>query len=303
MEKHAYLMTISGNLDVVNTCLRILDNVSNDIYLMFDDKSFPSLTDALGLLAPMKCSKIVYAGLMEINWGGYSQVEATLRLIDNVVNSGCAYSYLHFLQNADLPITANEGILEFFRNHSGKEFVNVDFSEEKWANDNCRYKYFLCDNRWFRKNKIVKAVNYGIVRIQRLLGLEINTDIRFYYGSALFSVTLPFARYLLARRDEIRRRFRRALAPDEKFIQTILMDSPYADNLVFDAPNNSSNAFLIDRTRSHEKNSPHVWKQDELNYLLSCAGRCCFARKFISSEDAEIVKLLEARLAHKVNDK
>lgn len=39
MGKHAYLIAANSNLSVVRTCLRMIDDKRNDIYLLFDKKS------------------------------------------------------------------------------------------------------------------------------------------------------------------------------------------------------------------------------------------------------------------------
>ncbi len=39
MGKHAYLIATNSNLSVVRTCLRMIDDKRNDIYLLFDKKS------------------------------------------------------------------------------------------------------------------------------------------------------------------------------------------------------------------------------------------------------------------------
>ena len=58
-----------------------------------------------------------------------------------------------------------------------------------------------------------------------------NLDIELYQGSALFSITGEFAKYLLSKKDEIYHRFRYSLAADECFIQTIAMKSPFKDKI------------------------------------------------------------------------
>ena len=225
--------------------------------------------------------------------GGYSQVEATLTLLEKALASGEEYSYLHFLQNSDLPIKSNEDILAFFAEHQGEEFVNIEKKSSAWAEQCCRYRYFFSHNRYYRKNKLLKGLNIYCAKLQRWLDIKANTDISIYYGSALFSITLPFAKYLVQRKDEIKRRFRWALAPDEKFIQTMLMNSPFAENLAGKDGDSTPNCMLIDWTRDRQKNSPHVWKHSELDYLITRPKEFCYARKFMENVDMEIVTDIE----------
>lgn len=290
--KHAYLFTANGNLKVLASCLRMLDYPSNDIYIIFDRKSSRNIDLLKSLLSKIEKADVKYLGLKTVNWG-YSQVDAVMDLIDSAIESGVDYQYLHFLQNSDLPIKSNCDILQFFDEHNGEEFVNVERKSSAWAEKCCQYRYLLSHNRFYRKSKIIKGINLCIARLQRMIGIRINEDIPLYYGSALFSITLSFAKYMSERREEIEHRFRWALAPDEKFIQTMLMNSPFSEKVANSESCSTSNAVLIDWKRSRAKNSPHVWRSDEFDFILSCSAKYCFARKFMENVDIEIVQRIE----------
>ena len=270
----------------------MLDVASNDFYLMFDRKAFATINSAIAhLISPQKAS-IRYIGLQTINWGGYSQVEAVMTLLEKAVQANAVYCYLHFLQNADLPIKNNAGINKFFSEHDGTEFVNIDFTGTRWAERCCRYYYLLSHNRYYRKSRILKGLNLFLARMQEWMHICVNANVSFYYGSALFSITHPFATWLVGHKKEIRQRFRWALAPDEKFIQTMLMESPFAKNISF-GNRKTSNAMLIDWTREREKNSPYVWRVKDFSSLISAPDEFCYARKFLERTDLEIVKMIE----------
>ena len=71
---------------------------------------------------------------------------------------------------------------------------------------------------------------------------------------------------------------------------------PFADNLVVRDEGSTSNAMLIDWKLDREKNSPHVWRFHEFDYLMSRPECECYARKFIESVDMDIVRLIERKL-------
>ena len=291
--KHAYLITANSNFQVLDTCLKMLDNPANDIYILFDSKARQSVELYKQKMVKPRCATLKDVDYQLVNWGGYSQVHATLTLLEKAIESGERYAYLHFLQNSDLPVKSNEDILEFFAEHQGKEFVNIKKDSSAWAEKCCRYRYFFCHNRYYRTNKLLKGLNLFCAKLQQCLGVKHNTDISIYYGSALFSITLPFAKYLVENKKEIRRRFRWALAPDEKFVQTMLMNSPFADNLAGKDEESTPNGMLIDWTRDRKKNSPHVWRNDELDYLLTRPNGFCYARKFMEDVDMDVVRGIE----------
>ena len=111
----------------------------------------------------------------------------------------------------------------------------------------------FCHNRFYQACYFIKALNFGVVFLQKILNFHVNSDIHVYQGLALFSIIPRFARYLIAREKEIRKRFRFALATDEYFIQTIIMNSSFRERIFLDENGKTSNARLIDRTRPDGK--------------------------------------------------
>lgn len=288
MSKHAYLIVANGNFTVVETCLRMIDDERNDVYLLLDKKTKLSKEQEARL-----CDCLTHAryhlSRMVVNWGGWSQIAAVLKLLHLALDSGNTYDYLHFLQGSDLPIRGQNEIHAFFDAHAGTEFVQIEKGRTAMAERKAWYRHFFCHNRFFRKNKLIKACNFGVMELQKLLHIRKNKDIALYQGSALFSITGECAKYVLSREKEIRKRFRLSLAADEVFLQSILMASEYRDRICDVALDISENARLIDRTRPDGKNSPHVWRKEELTTLLNAPATKMFARKFDERIDANIV--------------
>ena len=67
------------------------------------------------------------------------------------------------------------------------------------------------------------------------------------------------------------------------------MASNYKNRIAKIDKSTSSNARLIDRTRPDGKNSPHIWRNDEFDYIIKQPEDICFARKFDEKVDFEIV--------------
>lgn len=302
MNRHAYLIVANSNWNVVSSCLRLIDDERNDVYLLVDRKTHLTEHQIDALKEHCHKSNVSINNSIIINWGGYSQIRAVLYLLKEAVGSGVVYDYFHFLQGSDLPIKTQNQIHSFFENHSGMEFISVEKERSMMAYDKCLYYHFFCHNRFFRKNKLMKALNFSLVYFQKLVGIKHNTDIELYQGSALFSITNDFARYLLSREREVYRRFRFALAADECFIQTIAMNSPFKCKIAGIDKESSSDARLIDRTRPDGKNTPHIWKVDELESIINQPKEICYARKFDECVDLNIVKEIETHILHKVEN-
>ena len=235
----------------------------------------------------------MYSPRQKNKLGGASQINAELRLLEEVVNNENAlsepYTFIHYLQGADLPLKSQEYIHSFFDAKEGQQFVSFSTGSTQELRDRSQYRHFLADTPWFRYNKVIKAINKGFVAVQKGLGIKRNTDIRLFYGSALWSITSSFAHYLVLRRNEIKKRFRVSLAADEVFIQTILMDSPFKKEIA-----KEGNLRLINWQLPHPKNSPHTWEKKDWPLLRASSAEVIFARKFNETVDMEIVKLVEA---------
>jgi hypothetical protein len=291
VQKHAYIIIANSNFKVLEYGFKMIDDERNDIYLLLDKKSTVTDEWMQHLTSCLKYSKLTVCSQI-VNWASYTQVSATLKLMRLAVESGEDYAYIHLFQGADLPIRSQDEIHAFFKENNGKEFVEIDRSRDAMACGKAWYRHYFCHNRFFRKKRVVKILNFGLVEIQKILSIRKNTDIALYHGSALYSITGECARYVLSREKEIYRRFRWTLAGDEVFMQTILMSSRFKDRIYgIDSPK-SENARLIDRTRPDGKNSPHIWRIGELSVFRDKPANKMFARKFDQNRDVEIVKAL-----------
>lgn len=288
MKKHAYLIVSNANFKVLALCIKMIDDVRNDIFILFDQKAKISNELKNSLKALCVYSKMEICE-QTVNWGGYSQVSAVLKLIENANKKG-DYQYIHFFQGSDLPIKKQDDIHCFFDRHDGKQFVMVEKKRQAMAVNKTAYRHYFCDNRYFRTCKWMKLLNFGLVYLQKLFHIKMKLNMDVYQGSALFSITGECARYIESMKDKIYRCFRWTLAPDEVFIQSILMDSPYQMAIAGIDRDISANSRLIDRTRPDGKNSPHIWRLFEFDYIINQPEEICFARKFDERVDFEIAE-------------
>ena len=85
MAKHAYLIVANSNLLVLRTCLRMIDDARNDIYLLLDKKAGIREDIIESLKGEVILSKMIVSNSLSINWGGYSQIEAVLVLLKSAL--------------------------------------------------------------------------------------------------------------------------------------------------------------------------------------------------------------------------
>lgn len=276
MMRHAYLITAHTNWKLLNLLIQTLDKKENDFFLLVDLKTKAPLNDLIYVKPAY--SRLIEVPRIEINWGGYSQIQAEINLLDVAVKG--EYDYYHFLQGSDFPLKSSTQIDDFFEANRGKEFIQFAPSEYNFAKWKCCYDHILVENRFYRNSKILKAISHIWVNIQKKINLEKKLP-KLYHGSALFSITHKCALYVLEQRKTIEQLFRRTIAADEVFLQTIIMQSPFKES-VYHFEKADGNVRYID-WEHRNGNSPKILNLDDFEILKNLPEQYCFARKITDS--------------------
>lgn len=282
--RHAYLIIAHKENAILENLLKLLDGGENDIYIHVDAKT--KNFDFERIKEIVEHSKVVFTDRTKVYWGDYSQVNSELVLLKAAIGGG--YDYYHLISGQDLPIKSKNWINEFFQNNNGKEFVSV-VNKEKPINKTdaggifnpySRLSLFHWWIKWWRKNKILKGMEYVSLLIQKKIGIDRIADLKepIYYGANWFSITDACARYVVSQEKHIIELFgHHTRCADELFLQTILMNSAFKDNITGD------NLRYVDFKRG----KPYVWRKEDKDELLSAPG--IFARKFDEQIDSVIV--------------
>ena len=116
--RHAYLIIAHNNFTQLQILLDLLDDERNDIYLHIDEKSkdVPAFTT--------KRSGLILVPRMNVMWGGHSQIQCELLLMETAGKGH--YDYYHLLSGIDLPLKTQNQIHAFFREHGDKEYIDFD---------------------------------------------------------------------------------------------------------------------------------------------------------------------------------
>ena len=290
--KHAYLITAHKNFKILNLLLEALDDADNDFYILID-KKIEKDNDALIWYSPSQ-SGLYLLPRIQINWAGYSQIDAELLLLNAATPKH--YDYYHYMQGSDFPIKNKEEISAFFEKNKGFEFVEFNPSQYEFAHYKCDYYHLFSNCRYFRTNRVLRLLNHGFAKGQKLLGLRRGKE-ELYHGSALFSITHDFALYVLENKPLIQKCYGKALSADEVFLQTLLMDSEFKDH-VFQFEEPGANCYLIDWTKRNG-NSPYTYVSADFDKLVKSESRYLFARKFDEEVDFQIVEKLHYRATNK----
>ncbi len=279
--KHAYMIMAHNNFYTLKTLLKLLDDERNDIYLHinksvenWDNDEWDSILDH---------AKIHFVKRVYVHWSTYSQVDAIKNLLMEATKT--YHDYYHMLSGSDLPIKSQDHIDLFFSNNSKKEFIGFSkvFKKENVSQKNYCIRYFHNKNNFISLN--ARRLRKYLILVQKLLGIDItrNIDGEVKKGHDWFSITHDAANLLIEREPEFKKYFYRAFAPTEFFTQTILYNSEFRKNIYnLDDENIGSQRYI-----DWERGKPYIFRKEDFNLLKK--SEMMFARKFMESEDMEII--------------
>lgn len=294
--RHAYLIISHNEYNVLKTLLFMLDDERNDIYLHIDRRS-TELFKQVCLLKVQKAQLFILPTRNEVYWGDISQVETEYLLLETASKRN-SYAYYHLLSGVDLPIQTQDYIHSFFQANFGKEFVSYWLGEKHLKDLNRKVSlYYFFTKSLKRSNNKWHAVtapchNLALI-IQKIIRFRRKHEIEFKKGSNWFSITHDFCQYAIEKKPFVLRRFKYTLCPDEIFIQTLLWNSPFKENIYKVNEEDAGSMRLIDWNRGN----PYTWKMQDYKELISSDR--LFARKF-NSGDMELIKLIET--TYQTND-
>jgi hypothetical protein len=301
MKKHAYLIMVHNNFNILDKLLQILDDSRNDIYLHIDCKV--NHIDFNTFRKNITKSKLYLFQKYNITWGGNTSIQCELFLLRTAAKHH--YEYYHLISGADFPLKNQNEIHSFFEQNKGKEFIQIN---DAYLHNNAHiYRrlslyHFLQDykNRTPYRliNSLISFLDKSLLGIQVILRVDRikRQKIVLKYGSNWFSVTDELVQYVLQKSHWILSTFQKTKCADELFLQTAIYDSPFMNALYnnkFDG-NYQSNMRLIDFDRSNSPEHPHIWTLADFDELTS--SDFLFARKFDEKVDYKIIERLYDRL-------
>lgn len=291
--RYAYLIMVHKSLDQVTKLCRLLDDCRNDLYIHLDSKVVNRGIWENELQNSVSESTITFVPPVSVSWGGASQIKAELSLLKSAVQRQ-NYAYYHLISGADLPLKSQDDIHSFFDSRIGMEFVQLGTKEYQKSDVPDRVRYWFVWQEFIGNapnlsRKILGKVQSLFVLMQRIGHIDFNrhNQIReFYGGSQWFSITDAFARYVIAHESWITYTFQRGKCVDEVFLQTLLLNSPFASRrymgIHFD-----DDFRPIMRNIDWKRGRPYVWRNGDFDELMSSGF--LFARKFDESVDSEII--------------
>lgn len=241
MKRHAYLIMAHNEISMLTKLLKELDDPRNDIYLHIDKKA--GKINLSRLVNSIHKSKIYTIPRSNVHWGTISIVKCELRLLELAVKG--KYHYYHLISGQDFPLKSQDYIHQYLKNKN-VEYISCHRNGEPGYDFKYKIQFYypllrLVGKCQFTGSGIKDKIGRKLAHWQLRLTEFQNThnvdrtrkynDIVFYKGDQWFSITHDFAKYVLRYKCQIIRMFFWTNCPDEIFISTLAMNSPYKNRI------------------------------------------------------------------------
>lgn len=225
--KIAYLILAHTDPTHIKRLSSVLSN-TGDVYIHVDLKS--NIQDFKELLETMKKVYLI-DNRIEVFWGGYSLVQATINLMEYAYDRKDYDRYV-LLQGLEYPIKSDEFILDFFNKNRDVEFIracDITNSKNKYFYSKCKY-YWSFDNINFVKRLWHKISNIFDLKLRKGYVYIDQKKYNLFWGSGLWALTSECIKYILdfnKKQVEFNKYMKHVLAPDEIYFHSIVFNSDF----------------------------------------------------------------------------
>lgn len=289
--QHAFLFTCYSNAENMSSAISKLKGRNSQFFIHVNKRVDINANQHLKLLLQQEDVHLVKERI-NVNWGGFSHLQAIIALIRTALETSDA-DYLHLLSDSCYPIKSIEHIYSFFEQNEGKEYTTYESLPSKtWAYGGLnRIDYcHLHDILDLRRSNFYWRLNDYLMLSQMHLNIKRKSIPNwgpYYGGSSWWSLTRAATKYCLEKIEQtpnFEKRFRHTFCFEESCFQTILVNSPFKQQIVND------NLRYID-WRKRDGNIPA--NLDERDHEILCNTPNLFARKFSSPSDKKIKEILD----------
>lgn len=292
--KIAYLILTHNNPNLLRRVIAALSSESCAFFIHIDLKADIHEFSVIG-------GKNIFLSeqRLPVYWGDFSQVEATMRLMRQALDSSARYDYFVFLQGSDYPLRCSKYIEQFLERNSNWEFMSlVKMPAPGYPLSKINKLRYPSDKpvRRFASRALGKV---GLARrdYRKYLG-----SLKAYSGDACWALSRDACAYILefaGCNPHVDRYFRNTFTSDEMFFHTILGNSSLVPRarrglLYRDWPIPGAHpAMLNDAHITFFEQQEKVWVEDQFG-----SGEALFARKF-SDDRLDLVQRIDDMIDRK----
>ena len=222
-----------------------------------------------------------------VRWAGYSQLEAIMATIGQIMESGVQYDFINLLSGQDYPIKPIEHIYNFLADNLGSSFLMSETPPSYWWGEAISrfQKYHFIDYGFpgkFRFGNVLSAI---------LPERKFPLALQLYGGpnAAYWILDINAACYVhkfLTSKESKKAFFKHTWGPDEFLINTLLMHSPFKHKII------NENYHFLDRSQGGSR--PKTLTSDDFEQLRNSSK--FFARKFDRKVDEAVLDRIDKEL-------
>ncbi|MCR4436803.1 MAG: beta-1,6-N-acetylglucosaminyltransferase [Clostridiales bacterium] len=295
----AYLILAHKSPNQLKRLVARLSSENSHIFIHLDNKTV-NVLDYFSIANEVKNVYFI-ANRVIVNWGAYSMVQATLNGLQQIMDTGIPFDYIHLLSGEDYPIKPNSYIQDFFNRNKGAEFLSYSAFPTPdlpgGGMDRIEY-YYDFDN----PDTSYNSPNYDVYERemkQKGIKRKFIEGMKPYHGSQWWSLTANCIRYVLktvGENSEITNFYRYSKFSDEQFFQTIIMNSEFSKKVI-----NNGLRYIdwrnVDIKDIDWVNSPpHPKILTTMDFPLLYKSPALFARKFDEKVDSNILNMIDEKL-------
>jgi hypothetical protein len=272
----AYFILVHRFPEQFKRMFRAIYDPTNHYLVHVDKRSGTAmLADIKGFLAPYMNANVLPA--KPALWGGYSLVDAELRGMAALLQSGKNWTHFINLSGQDFPLKSQAFIRAHLTENPHTEYIRtLDQAVERPDTMN-------------RLSHVCLEL-FGRIRRTRI-ARKMLTGVTPYIGNQWKIVSRDFCDYAChaQRAERIKRFYRKSFIPDEGFFQTLMMNGAPHGKIV------SDDLRMIDWIPDGDiKLRPRTYTSADAQALLASPN--LFARKFDMTEDPGIFAILERHI-------
>ncbi len=285
--KHAYLVIAHNEPYILEKQLKLIDDERNDIYIHIDKKWKDFDFDYFKKI--VKKSNLYFTPRLDVRWGTYMQIKCELSLLKMAYSN--KYAYYHLISGIDMPLKNQDEIHAFFNENKGCEFVHFDYYDKVKDETIDRIRYYHLFTSKFRNNGIIariyNSLHFHLIKFQKKLKINRCKDLNIRKGANWFSITNDLASYIISNEKFIKRHFKYSYCSDELFVQTLVYNSKFYNNLYL---KKDDDYMSIVRYIDWNRGEPYIFKSEDFDELIN--SKYLFARKFSTKTDKKIIDKL-----------
>ncbi|WP_339923309.1 beta-1,6-N-acetylglucosaminyltransferase [uncultured Cyclobacterium sp.] len=306
-----YIVLVHKNPYQIRSIITKLNHKDTWFYVHVDQKT--NIAPFQALLQEIPNVTLIPDELREIcNWGGIGVVKACLAIFRMIIDNG-REGYAVLLSGQDYPIKSNTYIAEYFKKHSGTDFITCfSLPSSNWSfegmNRLSHYKIDLSNKRgdFIQLPSIWSKEFYNFQSFKKLLKLTLSKKGRYLskllrkkkfpsyikpYGGdtwwALSTNTIDKILQFLEIHPDLLNFMAFSNLPDEMIFQSIVIEL-YGEDY-----KNIKNSVTYSNWSGLDKSSPEIFTPEGLGKIKSISPDILFARKFDLEKHPNIYELVE----------